>query len=385
MKNVKYKCEVLPRAEMLYLEGKALNVTSSHNPEAQDALAKAVKLNPRLVEAWNQLGECYWKQGDMQGAHNCFTGALSQQKNKVSLRNLSMVLRQQRKTPDEKLRNIQESVSKARDAVQMDIADGTSWSVLGNAYLSLFFSTNQDSRILKQCMQAYSQAEKDPVANCNPDLHHNRAVMLQYEEDYEASIRGYQRAHDLDPLWPEPQTKLQSLLDYLSKVTELVEQKGRLKGKKLQQLLRSMNAQKDLGPYSGSTYTSGTGASVKLSHVPLKQLNKGLNSGKVILGRVVCSVSSGNNVPFTFCMVDSDATCFSVTLYNLAAGQGVIIGDSVAIPEPILSNVDVEFNSKKYHFWNVRVESPVVLAVNGKMLSKDKLAAPVFSVSILKE
>lgn len=36
-------------------------------------------------------------------------------------------------------------------------------------------------------------------------------------------------------------------------------------------------------------------------------------------------------------MVDKDQTCVAVTIYNLAQGKGVTIGDSVAIPEPILT------------------------------------------------
>lgn len=40
--------------------------------------------------------------------------------------------------------------------------------------------------------------------------------------------------------------------------------------------------------------------------------------------------------------MDKDATCFSVTVYNLAQGQGVIIGDSVAIPEPFVQLVEVK-------------------------------------------
>lgn len=43
----------------------------------------------------------------------------------------------------------------------------------------------------------------------------------------------------------------------------------------------------------------------------------------------------------TFCIVDSDSTCFSVTVYNMVRGWGVKIGDSVAIPEPYLQRVDV--------------------------------------------
>lgn len=48
-----------------------------YDPLAQDALSKAVKLDPKLVEAWNCLGECYWKNGEVEAARNCFVGALN--------------------------------------------------------------------------------------------------------------------------------------------------------------------------------------------------------------------------------------------------------------------------------------------------------------------
>ena len=50
-----------------------------------------------------------------------------QSKNKVSLRNLSMVLRQLSGPPVEKVKLIEESIERAKEAVQLDIADGTSW------------------------------------------------------------------------------------------------------------------------------------------------------------------------------------------------------------------------------------------------------------------
>ena len=65
------------KARYLLLKGKALNVLPSHNEEAHDLLSKAVKLDPRLAEAWVQLGESYWKNRDVDGAKNCFIGALS--------------------------------------------------------------------------------------------------------------------------------------------------------------------------------------------------------------------------------------------------------------------------------------------------------------------
>lgn len=48
-------------------------------------------------------------------------------KNKISLRNLSMVLRQLNVSAEERVKNVEDSVEKAKEAVQMDIKDGQSW------------------------------------------------------------------------------------------------------------------------------------------------------------------------------------------------------------------------------------------------------------------
>ena len=70
------------KADYFMLRGKALNVISAFSQEALDMLTKAVKLDPKLVDAWVQLGECYWKKKDVEAARNCFQGAL----NHVSIR-----------------------------------------------------------------------------------------------------------------------------------------------------------------------------------------------------------------------------------------------------------------------------------------------------------
>lgn len=66
------------KALQLYLKGRALNVLPDHNPEAETLLSRSVKLDPTLVDAWNELGECYWKRGDIETAKTCFEGALNQ-------------------------------------------------------------------------------------------------------------------------------------------------------------------------------------------------------------------------------------------------------------------------------------------------------------------
>lgn len=73
------------KAVFFMLQGKTLNVLPSYSPEAEEALSKAVKLDPKLVEAWNQLGENYWKKGKVPLAKNCFTGALNHVRNKYEI------------------------------------------------------------------------------------------------------------------------------------------------------------------------------------------------------------------------------------------------------------------------------------------------------------
>jgi tetratricopeptide (TPR) repeat protein len=67
------------------LFGKALNVLPGQHPEAQDYLSKSVKLNPKLVEAWVVLGECYWSKNDIETAKNCFQGALNHVSELISI------------------------------------------------------------------------------------------------------------------------------------------------------------------------------------------------------------------------------------------------------------------------------------------------------------
>ena len=60
-----------------YLRGQTLNVLSAYDHHAEECLSKAVKLDPSLIEAWNELGESYWKNRNIEAAANCFTGAIS--------------------------------------------------------------------------------------------------------------------------------------------------------------------------------------------------------------------------------------------------------------------------------------------------------------------
>nr|CAH7754099.1 unnamed protein product [Callosobruchus chinensis] len=334
------------RAHYNFLRGKMLNVVPSYDNLAENHLSKAIKLDPKLVEAWNELGECYWKNDDISKSVNCYERALKERKNKISLRSLSMLARQAKSAnAEERVKNIDKGLSYAKEAVQLDPQDGLSWAILGNAHLSSFFGIQQNPEILKKCLSAYAQAEKDLIARTTPDVHYNKGITLKYEEEYELALESFNKASMFDPTWDPPKLKEQQLVRYLRDIQEFVISSGKMKAKRLQQLLQTIDS-KQLGPYYGGSYTSTTGKqTVRLDACKLSDLKAGVNAEKVVLGKVVCSVRNEDVVPFTFCMVDKDGTCVVVTVFNLAAGKGYIIGDSIAIPEPFVT--DVNFSYKK--------------------------------------
>lgn len=69
-----------------------------------------------------------------------------------------MVLRQEPATQEQRIKNVQQGVEHAKDAVSLDTSDGTSWAILGNAYLSSFFTVQQNPATLRLCMSAYNHA-----------------------------------------------------------------------------------------------------------------------------------------------------------------------------------------------------------------------------------
>ncbi|XP_016330265.1 tetratricopeptide repeat protein 5-like [Sinocyclocheilus anshuiensis] len=355
-------------AQFLLLWGRCLNVASGFSQTAEERLSRAVKLEPGLVEGWNTLGEQYWKKRDLTAAKTCFTGALQQSKNKVSLRSLSMVLRQMPPEVDTQGqgKHIVESVELARQAVQLDVTDGTSWYILGNAYISMFFTSGQNPQLSQQALSAYAQAEKiDKASSMNPDLHFNRATLFQYEEMYSSALDGYSRAAALDPGWEDAQEREKQLLNYLDQVTVLIENKGKVKARRLRTMLSSLSSS-TLGPCSSPQFRSPSGCIGSLEPRSLSALTQGHNGGVAALGKVVFSLASEGRMAFTFGMVDSEETCCVVMVYNTADSWGVLIGDTVVIPEPQVKRHSVTHKDKSYDFRSIRVDSPLLLIVNGK-------------------
>ena len=69
-----------------------------------------------------------------------------------------------------------------------------------------------------------------------------------------------------------------------------------MKPKKLESFIQSLSDDKDLGPYHGGSYTGPKGKTVTLTHVKLRALQAGINTEKVVLGKVVCTVIQPDQV-----------------------------------------------------------------------------------------
>ena len=80
-------------SEYLYLKGKTLDFLPEFQKEAEELLAKAIKLRPSWHEPLNALGHVYWKKKDFENAEMCYRQAIEENPDDTkSLRDLSMVI-----------------------------------------------------------------------------------------------------------------------------------------------------------------------------------------------------------------------------------------------------------------------------------------------------
>ena len=360
-----------------FARGKALNVKQTYSEESFEQLSRAVKLSPNLTEAWIELGNSYWKKGDVDSALNCFeTAKKLDGKNKECLRSLSILMRSL-KAPDEKTRmeRLDKSLSLAKEAVEVDMTDGSSWTILGNTYLILYCcSARQDSSLLRQCKVSYTRAKTDPIEASQPDFLYNYANLLQLEEEYQEAIDVLSKVMLMDPEWKEPSDRRSSILSTLRDMASMVNKKASLKNKRLENYVAQLKLAHDV-----------TSTSDEMTKKTLKQLEEGRNLKSFIHLKIIGSVQHNNTVCLTVCCIDSDSSCVSVNIYNL--GREPKIGDTITIVNPDFKRISVHTHdgqgssgdavkSETISFPAIKVENPLMLFLNGRRLALDSLVKP---------
>ncbi|XP_057280069.1 tetratricopeptide repeat protein 5-like, partial [Pezoporus wallicus] len=188
--------------------------------------------------------------------------------------------------------------------------------VLGNAYVSLFFAGGQSPEAARRALGAYAQAERvDPEAANNPDLHLNRATLLQYEERYGAALEGLSRAGALAPGWAEPRRRHAQLVDFLSRLCAALANRPPSRGKR--------RRSRPDPPQAPPPSPPSPPLPPSLSPAPLSELRPGPNPRRALIGRVLFTCAPEGGVA-------------AVTVYNAAPDWTVAVGDNVAVPRPCL-------------------------------------------------
>ncbi|KAL3824119.1 hypothetical protein ACJIZ3_020148 [Penstemon smallii] len=339
------------RASYEYLRGKVLDVFPEYKKEAEDHLSKAVKLNPSLQDAWLSLGNCIWKKGDLASAKNCFTLALSKGLNKGILCQLSMLERRMAQGAEDQVKIVDESIKHAKEAIALDVKDGNSWYILGNACLTSFFVTGAwDHGKLLQALKAYQHAEKDERMKSNPDLYFNCATVNKYLENYERALSGFEAAAVRDPGLNAIE-EVQKIVHLLDKIESLL--RGQTKVKRLASLASSLANVNFNGSYRKET---------------IDCLLEGLNKAVAVVGKVLFFVKHDNVAPFHYLLCDSSQICYVLSVYRIH-NEAIKEGDQVILLEPSYHYVDFSWKGKCYQFRSVRVDFVEQVLVNGKTLS----------------
>lgn len=347
--------------------GRALNVKDEFSDEAFELLSRAVKLNPKLTVAWVELGNCYWKKSEMELALNCYQSAYNlDPRHKECLRCMSVVLRSLKGEKD-RFENLKRSLDLAKEAVEVDMTDGSSWTILGNAYLIMYcYSPTQDMSLLRQSKISYTRAKLDPVEASHPDFMYNYANLLQLEEDYQEAIDLLRNSVLMDPKWKEPQQRLDSILTCLREVSHMVQKKSSLKPKRLEAFAQELKSNpKLLGPFGDQT---------TVCRKRISELSEGQNVNSFLVVKVIGCVRKEESVCVHICVIDEENRCAAATIYNL--GKEPKIGDTLLIPNPVFRKIRVLDKDNRIEYPSLRVDNPLHLLMNGFPLGNELLSKP---------
>lgn len=232
----------LNKPKLFYYKGLIQQLISTKSSSSvENNLQKCIKLDPSNINAWNQLGEAYWRRHDLKQSLDCYEHAenceiseetvnlLGEKSKCETFRNLGSLLRQLPfKTEKERSLALEKSFKITKKALALNLNSGKNWQMLGNAYISL------GSEGMQQADKSYKKAlELDSNLNFNSDLLFNYAQVFIYFGQFEKAIQNLQMVQILEPTWELAKNKLISVIKYLEKINFLIVHKGKLKNKQL--------------------------------------------------------------------------------------------------------------------------------------------------------
>lgn len=331
---------------------------------------------PTKCESWEALGHVYWKKRDIEQSKKCFEGCLEQDdKNKQALRNLSMVYRQLENSPsgekldvEERKKNYKLSIQLATKAISLDLKNSDSWYVLGNAHLTNFFVNDESTLELEHALKAYAQTEQN-LKEANPDLFFNRGTIFEYLERYNEAVADFETAHKIDPNLGADK-KCEGIIDFVARCYNSINQKGKLKTKKLVDMVKSI-------PQS----LPGEDVNAKSKIVDISQLQMGENPGLIISAKVVNFLDKNSDVPMCFLLVDFKHNFCVTSIYHMSCKlqEKIRTASEVLIKNPLLVLVQCNYKGYSYSYQCLKVTDITNLLVNGQTLFDETASSEVVS------
>ncbi len=232
-----------------------------------------------------------------------------------------------------------EGVAHAKAALALGVADGTSWYNAAMAQLAhAFVAGGGAAEALAPVLKAFAQAERCGEAARNPDLHFNRGVALRFLEDFQGAADSFAEAGRLDDTLPWRQ-QLDSLLEDVSRVHDLVAARGRQKPKRVA---------------AAAAAAAETPLPPGLTAATLAELSVGANAGKALACRLLAPASAQGAVPVVHVAVDAAGDCFALSLFGLREGA-VRDGVNVVVPAPHLAEAGLQAGERALAYPLLRV------------------------------
>lgn len=354
------------KAYYFYQRGRLLNIFDHHHLASQQNLEKSVKLNPKCLDAWKCLGECYWKNGNLKAAESAFRWALGVENCKSTMLLLAMVIRRKAITKVE----LEESIKLCKDSLKLQLEESRKdgfktystvdegWGRvllntvgLGSSYMALYFKCTLNMDDLKRALSAYNQAvpKTNKGESQNPDLYYSRALIQQYLENCNESIKDFQIASKLDPrMAPRSLKSILMIKKYQKGVLKQLNQKLNLTQPEIESFLRKLE---DIGQC-------------------MTNLKEGKNKGLINL-LILGSVNRyHDNIGRSFICIDRNSNWCVASFFHLKP-KVINVGDVVTLKDP--TKIKFEFDSEKETADFIRVDCPFFVLVNGNRVADDQL------------
>ena len=304
-----------------------------------------------------------WKKKSTDTAINYYKKALElDPKNKTALRSLSMIIRtKEAQSLEEKQKISEESLEYAKKAISLDMADGFSWYIYGNAFFYKAFIDKTQYKDLHLALSAYNKAQNKESKYKNPDLFYNRGVVHAYLEEYQNAYNDFKEAHNIDETLGSDKL-CNDILEIVKSSSKAIKNMCGLKPKKLAQILGTIpHKLKD---------------DVKYELIKGNEFIEGKNVNKLITGKIIAHVKCSFDVPISFICVDYSSNFFCLSVYNISTefvNTITYMTSTFVVLEPEVKKIKMKIpevdNDKEVEYFCIQVSDLNSFLVDGKYCS----------------